>query len=242
MSNEAVGAYTRLLAHQWAMRRLPNDQEKLAKLCYTFASQFASIWDEISCKFELGDDGYLRNARLESVYQKAQNLREMRQKTGRKGGVAKARNLLEQKSSKGRLKTEDRSMKFTSEDEDWNLPDGWDTPEVRKALDDWAAMRRRIRKPVRSKRSTSKLFKHFDGPDHLTWVAEFCEANEYQGLKPEYISFAKNGRQQQKTFAQLKSERNRQVVAWAKQCDAEATAGKPLEVPKIGRVNNDDAG
>lgn len=70
--------------------------------------------------------------------------------------------------------------------DDWILPDGWECPELRTALDDWLAMRRRIKRPVKSKSSTSKIFKQFDSVTHLIAVCEFCEANEYQGLKPEY--------------------------------------------------------
>lgn len=83
--------------------------------------------------------------------------------------------------------------------EDWDLPPGWDLPEVRKALDDWAAMRRRKGKPIRSKQSTSKLFKKFRSPEHLIEVAEFCEANEYQGLKPEYCQESRKPTPAQKT-------------------------------------------
>ncbi len=49
-------------------------------------------------------------------------------------------------------------------------------------------MRAKIGKPVKSRASTSKLFKRFRDSAHLIEVAEFCEANGYQGLKPEYCA------------------------------------------------------
>lgn len=70
--------------------------------------------------------------------------------------------------------------------DDWEFPEGWERTDVRRALDDFAAMRVRIKKPIKSKRSTSKLFKHFDSPEHLIFAAEHCEGNQYQGLKPDY--------------------------------------------------------
>lgn len=211
MSAAAVGCYIRLLSHQWALRGLPDDKEILLRLCYVSSSEFNAIWEEISCKFERCEDGLLRNARLDSVMQRAEILRETRQKVGSKGGVANAKQKGWQKSSKGRLKNEDRRMKFV-EDEDWVLPDGWDTPEVRKALDDWAAMRRRIGKPVRSKPSTSKVFKRFDSPSQLIEVCELCEANEWQGLKPEYAAKVSA---KSKSFAQQRQDNNRALVAKA---------------------------
>lgn len=92
---------------------------------------------------------------------------------------------------RGQDKDKDKDKDFKEKEnecdfDDWIFPDGWDCPEARQALDAFAAMRRSIKKPIRSKESTSKIFKGFDDVQHLIFAAEFCEANEYQGLKPEY--------------------------------------------------------
>lgn len=86
----------------------------------------------------------------------------------------------------GQGQRQGQGLNNKKEEDDWILPDGWDSQELRDALEGWAEMRKRIKKPVRSRASTSKIFKRFDSPEHLLEVAEYCEANEYQGLKPEY--------------------------------------------------------
>jgi hypothetical protein len=65
-------------------------------------------------------------------------------------------------------------------------------------------MRRRINKPIGSKISTSKQFKRFDSPEHLAYAAETCEANEWQGIKPDYRPTAGNPTKPQ-TFEQMKT-------------------------------------
>lgn len=195
MSAEAVGIYIRLLCYQWSHGGLPNDKSKLAVLASVLLKQIDDNWVDLSEKFCVCDDGLLRNKRMETVKSIQSELSKKRSLAGKKGGK-KGGDLLKQKASKGRVKSEDRSLKKVDEEENWVLPDGWDTESVRNALDGWAEMRKRIRKPIRSKASTSKIFKRFDGPEHLALAAEECEANEWQGLKPEYGRNPRtNGRQ-----------------------------------------------
>jgi 5-methylcytosine-specific restriction endonuclease McrA len=100
--------------------------------------------------------------------------------------------------------------------DDWILPDGWDTPELRASLDRFEAMRKRIKKPIRSKRNTSVMFPKFDSPEHLIYAADLCVGNEYQGLKPDYrappTTQEKQSKQQQ-TFQQIKGENTRRVIS-----------------------------
>ena len=206
MTAAAVGVYIRLLSHQWAMRTLADDPEVLSRICFVTRAEFDAVWGEIEGKFDRVSKGQIRNARLAQVMENAENLREKRQIAGRKGAEVLLKQTGKQKGSKGRVKNEDRSMKFSGEEEDWILPAGWDTPEVRNALDDWATMRRRIGKPVKSKASTSKIFKRFDSPEHLAYAAEFCESNEYQGLKPDYRQSPQRNGHQPKTFRQIEAE------------------------------------
>jgi hypothetical protein len=79
-------------------------------------------------------------------------------------------------------------------DDEWEIPEPLDAPEVRSLLDDFEAMRKRIGAPVRSRRSTSKVFKHFDSVEHLVFALETCIANDYRGLKADYRPVAKSSR------------------------------------------------
>lgn len=87
---EEVGAHIRLLVSQWVNRSLPNNMEKLARICGTNVPDFIRIWDELSMKYEVKDGGRLQNRRLEKV--REERLKYIKQQTisGRNGGEAKA--------------------------------------------------------------------------------------------------------------------------------------------------------
>jgi hypothetical protein len=57
---------------------------------------------------------------------------------------------------------------------------------VRKALDDFEAMRASIGKKIKSRANVSKSLRGYDSPSHLVYAIEFAIGNEYQGIKPEY--------------------------------------------------------
>jgi hypothetical protein len=69
---------------------------------------------------------------------------------------------------------------------EWDIPDGFDTPEVRQALADFEAMRASIGKKIKSRANVSKSLRGYDSPSHLVYAIEFAIGNEYQGIKPEY--------------------------------------------------------
>lgn len=141
-----------------------------------------------------------------------------------------------------RQKTEDRSNKdFVVLDDDWELPDGWDCPELRKALDGWSKMRSRIRKPVRSKPSTSKIFKQFESVKHLITVLEICESNEWQGLKPEYAKpTSGNGMAKRLTPRSNNSEldRNLEISRAVKKARSEGKSQQEVDeiIEKMSKV------
>ncbi|MEM6979236.1 MAG: hypothetical protein AAF539_06165 [Planctomycetota bacterium] len=105
----------------------------------------------------------------------------------------------------------DKKEDVSGEGDDWVFPEGWDCPEARNALDEWVAMRRRKRKPIVSKRSTSKIFRKFDSVSHLIDVAELCESQGYQGLKPEYCRETGSGRSMT-TSAQRRVENTKSAI------------------------------
>lgn len=87
MSLEEVGAYIRLLCYQWSKGGLPNDINRIAKICNAHPSQFKPVAKDEGADSELDDtivsrpnnlrfviekfsyceDGLLRNRKLESV-------------------------------------------------------------------------------------------------------------------------------------------------------------------------------
>jgi hypothetical protein len=69
---------------------------------------------------------------------------------------------------------------------EWDIPDGFDTPEVRQALTDFESMRASIGKKIKSRANVSKSLRGYDSPSHLVYAIEFAIGNEYQGIKPEY--------------------------------------------------------
>lgn len=74
MTAEEFGVYWRLICHSWNKGGLPNDDQRLALMagqCSGTAVAYAKT------KFEVGEDGLLRNPRLEKVRQEQENYSKM---------------------------------------------------------------------------------------------------------------------------------------------------------------------
>lgn len=84
MSNEEVGAYIRLLCVQWGKGGLPNNPDRLSRMAG--AMPWPSLGHVIS-KFQVCEDGYLRNERLEGERQKQANYRESQALKGKQGAI-----------------------------------------------------------------------------------------------------------------------------------------------------------
>ena len=208
LNEEETGVYIKLLCALWIQgNSVPFRFSVLARVTATPQDIFENVWPKIEDKFII-QDGNVMHARFD----KMMNISHVNRENGSLGGRPKTKYKTEIKtetkteieteketeSEAKTLKYEERRMKNEkrkrkgvpgegdSEVDDWVLPDGWDFAELRQALDDFAAMRQRIKSPIRSKKSTSKLFKRFDSPEHLIAVCEICEANEWKGLKTEY--------------------------------------------------------
>lgn len=82
MTPEEVGAYIRLLCHQWSKGYLPNDPERLARMAG--AMDVPSL-RYVLAKFVLQADGTLRNERLESVRRESEEYRTRKSASGRAG-------------------------------------------------------------------------------------------------------------------------------------------------------------
>lgn len=85
MAPEEVGAYIRLLCWQWNRGCIPVEperQQRLAGGCVSAA---------VLSKFELCEDGLLRNARMEKVRENSDGYRKMQSEKGKKSAAARAR-------------------------------------------------------------------------------------------------------------------------------------------------------
>src|SRR5690606_34158548 len=109
---EAIGCYLLLLCFQWLHGAVPNERSQMARICKMTVPDFDRIWVEIEDKFGVSGDGSLVNSRLESIRAKALRTSEKRAEAGRVGGQANASGLLKQKTSKGSMKNEDRSIEI----------------------------------------------------------------------------------------------------------------------------------
>ena len=75
MTPEEVGGYIRALCHQWNRGGLPDDNERLALM---MGISNAHALQHIRTKFKIGEDGLLRNERLERTRQEQDDYRASR--------------------------------------------------------------------------------------------------------------------------------------------------------------------
>ena len=93
MSAEEVGAYIRLLCHQWNKGGLPNDPDRLAKMAGLMAVPMASpSLGYVIAKFPPCADGQLRNERLEKVRAESEAYRQSQSENGKKGAKTRWEN------------------------------------------------------------------------------------------------------------------------------------------------------
>ncbi len=84
MSQSDVGAFIRLLCHQWSRGSIPVETEKQQRLAG------GSVSVDVLAKFQLCDDGLLRNARLEAEREKQQEYRNKQREKGLKSALARS--------------------------------------------------------------------------------------------------------------------------------------------------------
>jgi uncharacterized protein YdaU (DUF1376 family) len=85
MSSEEVGAYVRLLCHQWDKGALPASDRELMRIARTKMKTL----EVVKGKFDLCDDGLLRNARLEKERGKQASWKLKSSEAGKKSGEAR---------------------------------------------------------------------------------------------------------------------------------------------------------
>ena len=82
MSAEEVGGYIRLLCHQWTKGGIPNDPDRAGRMATLLGSPSLGY---VLAKFSLGDDGMLRNERLEQVRAEQEAYKLRQASSGRNG-------------------------------------------------------------------------------------------------------------------------------------------------------------
>ncbi len=83
LSQSEVGAYMRLLCHQWSKGGLPNDAGKLERLAG------GPVSDDVLAKLPVCPDGLRRNVRLEQVRKEQAEFRQKQSKNGKAGADAR---------------------------------------------------------------------------------------------------------------------------------------------------------
>lgn len=82
MNAEEVGAYIRLLCHQWTKGGIPNDEDRAGRMAGLMGSPSLRY---VLAKFSLCDDGMLRNDRLEQVRAEQEAYKTKQATAGRNG-------------------------------------------------------------------------------------------------------------------------------------------------------------
>ena len=81
MSAEEIGAYILLLCHQWDKGALPASDKELMRL----SRSRMKVLEAVKKKFVAGDDGLLRNERMEKEREKQASYHNLRSEQGKKG-------------------------------------------------------------------------------------------------------------------------------------------------------------
>lgn len=84
-----VGAYQRLLNYQWTHGSIPSDVKALALILRCMPSTVKAIWKAIAGKFEQGEDGHWRNAKMERVRADADTVWQRKVNAGRASAAAR---------------------------------------------------------------------------------------------------------------------------------------------------------
>lgn len=82
MEPEEVGAYIRLLCHQWQHGGVPTDPQKIAKISGMKTTQLGGVL----IKFAEDSDGFLKNPRMENIRAAIEEFRQRQAENGKRGG------------------------------------------------------------------------------------------------------------------------------------------------------------
>lgn len=141
--DDEVGAYVRLLIHQFDKRGLPDDPNELSKLITSYKKN----WPMLSRKFLKEEDGLLRNEFMKGVREERDRKSETNSKNGQNGGRAKTKQTESERLANGnQTQSKDVSPSLSSsnsegvegslrEEEEVGLsPDGFLATSLDKAM------------------------------------------------------------------------------------------------------------
>lgn len=100
MDVSEVGAYIRLLCYQHQNDGVPNQNERMARICGVTLEQFLQMWETLKFKFSETKDGRLFNKRLNNEVEKRSNSGKHKKILGIYGAIIKNSDYsLEQKNA-----------------------------------------------------------------------------------------------------------------------------------------------
>lgn len=88
-SDEEVGAYFRLLLHQWCNGSVPKDADRRGRIVSSGPDGLADMWPTIGAKFEPDGNGALVNPRLEKERRKSSDRRRTNVARAKKAAAAR---------------------------------------------------------------------------------------------------------------------------------------------------------
>lgn len=189
-TNAEVGAYLRLLCHQWANGAVPVDQRRIANILGVHGESFDEMWAVVGEKFRSDDNSGLRNRRLEEVRadvdeKSAKNKKAADARWRNANAYAKPMPSKSKSKLKSKIKVKPKKEKKAAMPP---IPDELDTPEFHSKWAEWLDWRKTYKKPVNppgAKTSLNQFAKL--GPDIAIATIEQSIANDWQGLFPEKL-------------------------------------------------------
>lgn len=199
MEANAVGLYVRCLCIQWTQGGLPKDARTLSKGVGMDFEEFERAWPAIASKFEVCDDGLLRNRRLEAVRSRQEEISSKRSNAGKAGAIAKA-NASANESAKNKQRKVKEKEKVEGEEEvrrvdasaieigpsdpyPADFPPSMRTDAALSAWNDWEKSRKERGKPITS---TARRLQLADcaawGTDRAIAAMKHSTKGNYQGL------------------------------------------------------------
>jgi len=89
MTDQEVGAYMKLLCHQWVNHGIPADQSRIEHLVSSSGDDFKEVWMTLKSKFKKGDNGKLYNPRLEEIRAELKSYKQQKSDAGSAGAAAR---------------------------------------------------------------------------------------------------------------------------------------------------------
>ena len=189
-TNAEVGAYLRLLCHQWANGSVPADERRISNIVGVHGADFIEMWSVVRAKFTADGEGRLVNPRLEKVRaevddrsDKARKAAQQRWSIAQADAKRDAKPMPSKSKSKSKIKVKTKTKQKAAMPP---IPKELDTPEFKTKWQEWLKFRRTYKKPVNPPGARTSL-KRLEalGPTAAVAVIDTSIANDWQGLFPE---------------------------------------------------------